>query len=382
MLTPAATVAQTFIRNQPWHASLTPGQQARLMEQLTFVKGEKGDCLLPAGATVKGWYAVLDGLVKLQSTSAEGRVSAFLGVPAGEWFGEGSALKAEPRRYDVVALRDTTLPYPLTLDGTVGPTGVHLNGTVTGLLTLTAVDMQMTVRGDSLEQLYPLLGIALPATRSYGTQGHLLHTGSIWRYQDFTGRMGTSDIAGFVQVITGGKRPALSADLHSELFVLDDLGPVIGVRPDKLGTTVTLPAANPWVLPDLPFNTERWSSVDADVALRAGKLRSNKTLPLDKLAVHLHLSDSVLTLDPISFGLAGGQLNARITLDGRSQPIQAKAQVRARKMSGVVAIEMARFVLVEAERHGADMVAVAAAHADLVVVSQEDERRRRGPEPG
>ena len=61
MLTPAATVAQTFIRNQPWHASLTPGQQARLMEQLTFVKGEKGDCLLPAGATVKGWYAVLDG---------------------------------------------------------------------------------------------------------------------------------------------------------------------------------------------------------------------------------------------------------------------------------------------------------------------------------
>lgn len=109
MLTPTATVAQTFISNQPWHASLTPGQQARLMEQLTFVKGEKGDCLLPAGATVKGWYAVLDGLVKLQSTSAEGRVSAFLGVPAGEWFGEGSALKVEPRRYDVVALRDTTL---------------------------------------------------------------------------------------------------------------------------------------------------------------------------------------------------------------------------------------------------------------------------------
>ena len=76
---------------------------------LTFVKGEKGDCLLPAGATVKGWYAVLDGLVKLQSTSAEGRVSAFLGVPAGELFGEGSALKVEPRRYDVVDLRDTTL---------------------------------------------------------------------------------------------------------------------------------------------------------------------------------------------------------------------------------------------------------------------------------
>ncbi len=109
MLTPAATLAQAFILNQPWQGSLPPAQQAWLLEQLTFVKGEKGKCLLPAGAPVKGWYAVLDGLVKLQSTSADGRVSAFLGVPTGEWFGEGSALKAEPRRYDVVALRDTTL---------------------------------------------------------------------------------------------------------------------------------------------------------------------------------------------------------------------------------------------------------------------------------
>lgn len=61
------------------------------------------------GASVNGWYAVLSGLVKLQSTSPEGRVSAFLGVPGGEWFGEGSVLKAESRRYDVIALRDTTL---------------------------------------------------------------------------------------------------------------------------------------------------------------------------------------------------------------------------------------------------------------------------------
>jgi AsmA protein len=86
------------------------------------------------------------------------------------------------------------------------------------------------------------------------------------------------------------------------------------------------------VLPDLPFNANRWNSLDADVQLRAGKLRRNQTLPLDKLQVHLHLLDSVLTLDPLNFGLAGGQLNARVTLDGRNQPIQAHAQVRARKV--------------------------------------------------
>jgi CRP/FNR family transcriptional regulator, cyclic AMP receptor protein len=109
MLPSADSPTDAFMRSQPWYAALDTAAQQRLAGCLTLVKGQKGECLLPMGAPVRGWYAVLSGLVKLQSTSSEGRVSAFLGVPAGEWFGEGSALKAEPRRYDVVALRDTTL---------------------------------------------------------------------------------------------------------------------------------------------------------------------------------------------------------------------------------------------------------------------------------
>jgi CRP/FNR family transcriptional regulator, cyclic AMP receptor protein len=109
MLPSADSPTDAFVRSQPWYTALDAAAQQRLAGCLTLVKGQKGECLLPMGAPVRGWYAVLSGLVKLQSTSSEGRVSAFLGVPAGEWFGEGSALKAEPRRYDVIALRDTTL---------------------------------------------------------------------------------------------------------------------------------------------------------------------------------------------------------------------------------------------------------------------------------
>ena len=39
--------------------------------------------------------------------SATGKLTTFTGLPAGAWFGEGSLLKDEPRRYDVVALRDS-----------------------------------------------------------------------------------------------------------------------------------------------------------------------------------------------------------------------------------------------------------------------------------
>jgi CRP-like cAMP-binding protein len=45
------------------------------------------------------------------NTGADGRTSTFTGVPAGGWFGEGSLLKTEARRYDVVALRASRIAW-------------------------------------------------------------------------------------------------------------------------------------------------------------------------------------------------------------------------------------------------------------------------------
>ncbi len=245
---------------------------------------------------------------------------------------KGLPVKAQGTGGPVLALRDTSQPYPLKLTGSVGPTHVQVDGTITGLLALTAVDMQMALSGASLEQLYPLLGIAFPVTLAYTAEGHLLHKENRWRFEKFTGRVGASDLAGFVEVVTGGKRPALSAALTSKLLALDDLGSLIGARSGSVTRAVKDPLGQARVLPDLPFNAARWDSVDADVLLTAKTLRRAEALPLEDLNVHLTLRDSVLTLDPLNFGLAGGQLQTRITLDGRATPIQATAQVRARKV--------------------------------------------------
>ena len=81
----------------------------RLLAQCVIHVGQKGACVLSEGSEVDGWYAVLQGMVKLQSSGRDSKVSTFLGIPEGEWFGEGSALKAEPRQYNVIALRDSLL---------------------------------------------------------------------------------------------------------------------------------------------------------------------------------------------------------------------------------------------------------------------------------
>ena len=108
--------APRFISAQPWFASVPTALQERLRDEVFAVQGDKGAVMMPAGSAVEGWHAVLSGLVMLQSPASKGRSSAFIGVPDGEWFGEGSAMKPEPRKYNVVALRPTTLlclPLPL-----------------------------------------------------------------------------------------------------------------------------------------------------------------------------------------------------------------------------------------------------------------------------
>lgn len=104
-----SSLAHRFLYAQPWFAQLTEEVRQRLLAGVTTQRGARGEVLLRTGEAVEGWYGVLDGLVKIQSHSPQGRRSAFLGIPAGEWFGEGSVMKNERRRYDVIALRDTML---------------------------------------------------------------------------------------------------------------------------------------------------------------------------------------------------------------------------------------------------------------------------------
>ena len=55
------------------------------------------------------WTGVVSGLARMGMVSRGGKATTFTGMAAGAWFGEGTILKNEARRYDVVALRDTRL---------------------------------------------------------------------------------------------------------------------------------------------------------------------------------------------------------------------------------------------------------------------------------
>ena len=243
----------------------------------------------------------------------------------------GQALKAQGNGGSVLTLRDKDSPYPLKVTASIGPTFVSADGRVTNLLQFSAIDLLINLHGGSLAELYPILGIVLPDTPPYKTKGRLIRQAKLWQYQNFSGQIGKSDIAGTVKVDTGGKRSLLVGTLNLKKLNFADLGPLVGAR-SKKNATEKAGARNGRVLPDTPFRTERWDRMDAEVTLKAESIVRPEALPINNLSTHLRLNNAVLTLNPLKFGIAGGTLAGSIKLDGRNQPIQATADLKARKI--------------------------------------------------
>ncbi len=241
----------------------------------------------------------------------------------------GQPFAASGRGGAVLAWRDQSLPYPLQVDATLGRTRVQASGTVTGLLALAAVDLRMTLRGDSLASLFPIVGIALPPTPDYVSAGRLVRSGKTWRYEDFTARVGRSDLAGSLQVDLAGARPQLTGALRAQRLALADLAPAVGAHP--VATAASSPApARRRLLPDEPFDTARLASLDADVTLKAQSLVRAEGLPLADLDTRIRLNDARLRLDPLNFGLAGGQLRGQVLLDSHATPLRGQLQMQLR----------------------------------------------------
>ena len=89
----------------PWLGLLLPAERERAVAELVVSQAVPGDHICRMGREVTYWFGVVDGLLKMSSDNAQGETITFTGLPPGGWFGEGTALKREPYRYNVLALR-------------------------------------------------------------------------------------------------------------------------------------------------------------------------------------------------------------------------------------------------------------------------------------
>lgn len=103
------TVKVELVRTQIWAEELAEGEIEHAARGISERGYAKNSHICHRGDRLESWTGVVTGLVKMSAVARTGKAITFAGIGAGGWFGEGSMLKNEERKYDLVALRDTRL---------------------------------------------------------------------------------------------------------------------------------------------------------------------------------------------------------------------------------------------------------------------------------
>lgn len=226
----------------------------------------------------------------------------------------------------LLSLREDSRPYPVSLALDVGETKVAVEGTVQDPVQFKGLDTQLKLSGPSLSKLFPVLGVVLPPTPTYSIEGRLSRGASIWQFSRFAGQVGGSDLQGDLTFKPGDSRqvrPRLEGRMVSTKLNFADLGGIVG------GVDDAQKADPNRVIPDTPLDLERLRAMDADVRFE-GKSIVGTGLPIDNLATRLQLTNGVAVLNPLRFGVAYGEINGVLKLDGsRDVPyVEVKSDIR------------------------------------------------------
>jgi hypothetical protein len=211
----------------------------------------------------------------------------------------------------------------------MGETHATAKGTLRDPAQMQSMDLQLTLAGASLAELYKIVGVPLPPTPAYRINGRLVHSEQQWELRQFTGAVGDSDLSGNFLVDRGRSPQYMKADLTSKRLDLADLAGFIGAEKTPSGKVTTPNTAR--VLPAAPYSLEKLKAADADIQFQ-GKQVITEKLPIDDMSAHLILKGGVLKLAPLNFGVAGGRVVSDIMLDGSASLIASRADIRVQSV--------------------------------------------------
>lgn len=215
-------------------------------------------------------------------------------------------------------LRRPEEPYPFDLEISVAKTKVRAKGTVTEPVEMRGFDVDFFLSGPSLAEVFPLFRIPMPHTPPYKLEGRLAREGAAWRLRDFSGKVGDSDLGGWISANYGSERPLFEGELVSQNLDIADLGGLIG------GGKKTPSPKETRFLPDTPIDTERFRAANLDLKFRAKNVEG-PNFPKMSLEMHARLKDGAAHIQPLSVSLPMGRVTGEAKLDTTKDPPRGEA---------------------------------------------------------
>lgn len=239
-----------------------------------------------------------------------------------------------------LALRDTENPYPVDLDVVFGATKLKLKGTLLDPFQWKGANVQLTMSGPDLSDIYPLLGIPGPPTPPYQVGGKLDMQGGVWRFTDTKWRIGQSNLTGEVMVDRRKKPGHLTAKLVSQHLYFPDLAPLVGAPPGpttpmsrKQAQTQQQLEATGDLFPNVPLRIEKLRAMNMDVTLDAKRVAAPPYLPVQALALRVVVDNGRATAKPLTLALiGGGTIAGEMTMDARTDNPRVTANLQFQKI--------------------------------------------------
>ena len=214
-------VANTAVKQvQPQHRHQTP-----LIGRLEIIDGQVGYIDQKRKLDLSGAVSTATGQAGAEPEARLSLKGRLEGQPLTLQFVGGSALM----------LRETDKPYPVDLEVAYGDTKLTVRGTIQDPFQYTGADLQLSLAGPDLSEIFPLVGIPGPPTPPYRISGKLQREQDIWRVTNVVWHAGESDLSGDVAIDQRGKPSHLMAHLFSQHLAFADLAPLVGATPGKTG---------------------------------------------------------------------------------------------------------------------------------------------------
>ena len=249
---------------------------------------------------------------------------------------EGQPLDVKFIGGSVMMLRDTEQPYPLDLNVSFGATRLKAKGTVQDPFKWTGANVDLTLSGPNLSDIYPLLGIPGPPTPPYTITGKLDREPGMWKFVQSKWRVGESDLTGEVTIDERKKPELLTAKLVSQKLVFEDLAPLIGatparktnVSPKQAQTQAQLEASGD-LFPNVPLHVEKLRAMNMDVTLDAKRVIAPAWLPVQAIAFRVIIQNGNATVKPLTLSvMGGGSIAGEMSIDARTDDPKVRTNLR------------------------------------------------------
>ena len=210
--------------------------------------------------------------------------------------------------------------HPYGFQATLAGIGSRLEarGSITRPFDLGQFQASLSLQGRDLADLYLLTGITTPNTPPYRLSGRLTRDDAKYSFNDFSGRVGSSDLSGDLVVDRIDDRLRVDAVMHSRLLDIEDLASVLGGTPTvtPAGNTVVTSGQPGRLLPDAPLNVERLRTMDGTLKYTAAQVKRNE-LDIRKVELGADLDKAILNLDPVAFTFNRGELRGTARINAK-----------------------------------------------------------------